>query len=75
MQTSKQHLSSLFELPNVLASKGAFPESTVSHSANSMILGTNTQFVTKTPVLNRELNTYYLTVGVGVIIAMLFLLF
>lgn len=72
MQTSKQHLSSLLELPNVLASKGAFPDSTVSHSANSMMLETNTLFVTKKPVLNRELNTNYFTVGVGVIIVMLF---
>lgn len=72
MQTSIQYTSSLLELPNALASKGAFPESTVSQSANSMILETNTLFVTKIPVLNRELNTNYLTVGVGVIIAMLF---
>lgn len=72
MQTSKQYTSSRLELPDVFASKGAFPESTVSQSATSTILKTNTLFVTIKPVLNRELYTNYLTVGVGVIIAMLF---
>lgn len=58
--------------PNVFTSKGAYTETTITNSANSLILETTTLPITEKPVLNKEMNTTYLTVGVGVIIAMLF---
>lgn len=60
------------DLPSVFTSKGAYTEPTITNSTNSMILETNTLLITEKPVLNNEINTSYLTVGVGVIIAMLF---
>lgn len=72
IHNSKQHFSFLEDLPSVFTSKGSYTEPTITNSVNSMMLETNTLFITEKPVLNKEMNTNYLTVGVGVIIAMLF---
>lgn len=74
--TSKRHFSLFEDLPTVFTSKGAYTstEPTIFNSANSIILETNTIFITEKPVLNKEINANYLTFGVGIIIAMLFII-
>lgn len=59
-------------IPNVFTSKGAITESPITNSANIMTLETHTLSAIEKPILNTEMNTNYLEISIGVIIAMLF---